>query len=713
MIRYAAVVLAVLLLASGSRGEEAERPRIYLEKKIFEETSMGRKTFYEVHTVSRGETLWKVLSEKSPLFPEDYPSLLREFLRANPDVKDPGKLVPGQRILIPAALGMKTARLVETGKTVAYQIRRGDSLSGILAARGVQRGDLSRYLAAVKELNDSIRDVNVIIAGKTILLPTGEYFEKKPVTVAEKAPEVPAPVVVPFPSPVEETPAPAASAVARKQDLAPEPEAQPAAKPESRLAEPAPAPPAVEETPAPAASAVALTQEVGPQPEAKPAVKPESRVAEPAPAPPVSREKPASARSSVALTREAAPGPGGEALQAARPESQDAVAAAPARGASGVGNGARAEEAAAPPLPHPAPTYGGRLADLTRGLGEKWVDRGTLYLPIPSGGEVVLNLEEYPVVRFSGGIHALIDFRGALPAEVRRLITETWKNYRVVRMDGASGAEEMVARLLGASGYHSVKEGIAHPPVIGESVSVTLPARWVVLRTSQSLLNGEIILIKKVPEKPASELTAVLRYADRIGIRVLPFSFDPSANEGFLAGWEPAKKAGEEAPRNSLPQEGLEALDFSLDLLGIPKTEGKRIRIGGGGDSFLLTIQPERIFEAGGKRFVVDTGKMSPALRTIIQNSGYGVFVAGKSETGRSILQGLLAVAKIPVEERKEYLLAGGEGKGFEVRATGTFFTSREWLAGRKAREVVLVRGKVHSATRDLAKEIGVEIVEW
>jgi hypothetical protein len=627
MIRYAAVILAVLLVASGSRGEEAERPRIYLEKKIFEESSMGRKTFYEMHTISKGETLWKILSGKSPLFPEDYPSLLREFLRANPDVKDPGKLLPGQKVFIPAALRLKTARLMETGKTVAYQIRWGDSLSEILAARGVRREDRPRYLAAVKELNDSIRDVDVILAEKTILLPTGEYFEKEPVTVAEKSPEVPAPVG-------------------------------------------ASAPPAVEKPPPPAASA-------------------------------------------VALTREAAPEPGAEALTAARPESQVALPASPAPEASAVMTGPKAKEQVPPPLPQPKPPYRGLLADLTRGLGEKWVDRGTLYLPIPSGGEVVLNLEEYPVVRFSGGIHALIDFRGALPAEVRRLITETWKNYRVVPMDGASGAEEMVDRLLGASGYYSVKEGIAHPPVIGDSVSVTLPARWVVLRTSQSLLNGEIILIKKVPEKPAPELTAVLRYADRVGIRVLPFSFDPSANEGFLAGWEPAKEAEEEAPRGSLLREGLEALDTSLDLLGIPKAEEKRIRIGGGGNSFLLTIQPERMFDAGGKRFVVDTGKMSPALHTIIQNSGYVVFVVEKGETGRSILQRLLAAAGIPVEERKDYLLAGGEGKGFEVRATGTFFTSREWLAGRNAREVVLVRGKVHSATRALAKEIGVEIVEW
>ena len=652
MIRYAAVVLAVLLLASGSRGEEAELPRIYLEKKIFEETSMGQKTFYEVHTISKGETLWKILSEKSPLFPADYPSLLREFLRANPDVQDPGRLVPGQRIFIPAALGMKTARLVETGKTVAYQIQWGDSLSEILAARGVQREDFSRYLAAVKEVNDSVRDVNVIIAGKTILLPTGEYFEK-PAAIAGKETEVFAPLVVPSPSPVGEVPAPTASAVVQTKDLAQEPEAPAATKPDSRVAE-----------------------------------------------------------SAVALAREVAPVPGGEALPAARPESQVAVPASHAPEPSAVVTGPKAKETA-PPLPQPKPPYRGLLADLTRGLGEKWVDRGTLYLPIPSGGEVVLNLEEYPVVRFSGGIHALIDFRGALPAEVSRLITETWKNYRVVRMDGASGAEEMISRLLGASGYYSVKEGIAHPPVIGDSVSVTLPARWVVLRTSQSLLNGEIILIKMVPEKPQPELIAVFRYADRVGIRVLPFSFDPSANEGFLAGWEPAKETGEKAPRLSLLQEGLEALDFSLDLLGIPKVEEKRIRIGGSGNSFLLTIQPERMFDAAGKRFVVDTGKMSPALHTIIQNSGYVVFVVGKGENGRSILQKLLAAVKIPVEERKEYLLAGGEEKGFEVRATGTFFTSREWLAGRKAREVVLVRGKVHSATRDLAKEIGVEIVEW
>jgi len=604
MLRRMAVVLMLLLVASGSRGDEGDRPKIFLEKKIFAESSAGQKNFYEVHTVAKGESLWKILREKAPLFPQDYPALLRAFRRANPEVKDPGRLRPGEEILVPASVGMKTARLVQTGRSVAYQIRKGDTLSGILTSRGVVRKDLSRYLAAVAEINESVRDVNVIRAGKAILVPTEKYFAED-VEVAE--------------------------------------------------------------------------------------------------APPVT------GTSDVALTRDVPQEQGSEAMQPAIPESQ--VASPPPADSGAVMTGGKAGEPTLPPLPQPKSPYRGLLSDLVGGLGEKWVDRGTLYLPIPSGGEVVLNLEEYPVVRFSGGIHALIDFRGELPEEVRRVITETWKNYRVVPMDGTQGALDMIGRLLDASGYYSVKEGFAHPPVIGEDLSVTLPARWVILRTSQSLLNGEIILIKEVPEKPSHDLSMVLRYAEQVGIRVLPFAYDPSAYEGFLVGLDPVQEAGEVRSLDPLPPSGLQALDFTLELLGIPIQDGKRIRIGGKNESFLLTVQPERIFEAGGKLFVVDTGKMSASLLTIMRNSGYSVFTVGGSEPGRSVFLRVLDAVGIPYEERKEYLLAGGKEKGFEIRATGTFLPSRDWLEGRKIREAVLVRGKVDSATRELMRGIGVEIV--
>jgi hypothetical protein len=240
MVRFAAVVLALLLMVPGSRGEEEGVPKIFLEKKIFSETSTGQKNFYEVHTVSKGENLWKILREKSPVFPADYSSLLREFRRVNPDVKNPNRLLPGKKILIPAGIGMRTARMMDSGKTVAYRIRKGDTLTEILTSRGVVRKDLSRFLAAVKELNDSIRDVNVIFAGKGILVPTEKYFGKAE-AVAEVPATAPGPLAAaPPPTPPEKEPASETSSVALTRDVPPYPGAErlPPAKPESQVTVP-------------------------------------------------------------------------------------------------------------------------------------------------------------------------------------------------------------------------------------------------------------------------------------------------------------------------------------------------------------------------------------------------------------------------------------------------------------------------------------------
>jgi hypothetical protein len=258
-----------------------------------------------------------------------------------------------------------------------------------------------------------------------------------------------------------------------------------------------------------------------------------------------------------------------------------------------------------------------------------------------------------------------------------------------------------------------VKEGISHPVVVGETVSVALPARWVLLRTEDSLLSGDLILLKEVPERPDPALLAVLRYARRIGLRVLPYADDPNAMEGFLVGIQEDASEGGVPVGLAVPKTGgLPAVDFGLSLLGIAARTGERLRVGGEGDAFRLVVSPERFFEAGGKKYVVDTGRMSPAIRSILRESGYAVFTAGKDVSGRDIFQRLMKAAGIASDERKEYLLAGGGKAGYEVRVTGAFLS----LPGRSSeagRRIVLVRGKIHSATRALLGDMGVEIVEW
>ncbi|GAB4232964.1 MAG: hypothetical protein OHK0028_08550 [Deltaproteobacteria bacterium] len=646
----AAILPAVLFPAGPATGDDGEElPRILLEKKVYSDTAGGKRRFFETRTVEKGETLWKILERDAPLTPDRYAERLKEFRRANPRIADPSRLVPGQKILVPSG-GSEGPEGVEG--TVGYRVRKGDALLKILASRGVPRGERRKYLAAVREINPSVTDVNRIRAGETLLLPTPEYFARvRPPAAAEPA-------------------AVAAASEGAAADAAP----------------PTPSAPAVQGGAAPA---------------------PEETVAAPAaaktaPEPP---EPPA---------REAASVPGQDALAPGKPEAELLAPRAPAAGGSVLQTGKtpspKGADAVVPPSRSP---YRGLLSDLFNALGEKWVDRGTMYLPLDPAGDLVLQLHEFPIVRFSGGSEVLVDFRGGIPPRVRDAISSRWKSIRVVSLADAGGAGDRIDRILSLSGYHSVKEGITRPLVMGETVSVSLPAHRIIQRAEDSLLSGDLVLLKEVPEKPGAGLLAVLRYARRVGVRVLPYADDPKAGEGFLVG------IGDEAGQGGIPVAlavppagGLAAVDFGLELLGIPSKQGERLRVGGKGDGFQLVVSPERVFEAGGRKFVVDTGRISPGIRAILRESGYAVFPAGKEFSGRDVMQRLMKAAAVRPEDRRDFPVAGGAAEGYEVRVTGSFL-NLPGPPGGTERKVVFVRRKVHSATRVLLRDLGVEIVEW
>ena len=633
-----ALLLAAMLPGAAAAQDREDPPRIFLEKKVYSDTAGGKQSFFETYTVEKGDTLWKILQRSEPLTPDRYAERLKEFQRANPKVADPSRIAPGQNLLVPSGGRPKT---MGDGKTVDYTVMRGDSLSKILSSRYVPRREWKKYLDAIREINTSVTDVNRIIAGKTLHLPTEGYFTQA-LPPAEPA----------------------------KAMAAAEPEKAPIAPAAEKIAPPPAAP---------------LPVEVMLAPEAPRA---------------------------PALTRDIAAGPGADALAAGKPEAELLVPkpVPPAASVVETGKAKPVEEVVTPPARSP---YRGLLSDLFLAIGEKWVDRGTMYLPLPSGGDVVLQLSDFPVVRFSGGAEALIDFRGGIPPRVADAISSQWKSLRVLSLADAGGAGARIDRILRVSGYHSVKEGISRPVVMGETVSVALPARWVIQRTEDSLLSGDLILLKEVPEKPDSELLAVLRYARRVGLRVLPYADDPNAMEGFLVGIQEDASDGGIPVAPAVPKTGgLPAVDFGLSFLGITARTGERLHVGGEGGAFRLMVSPERLFEAGGKKYIVDTGRMSPAILSILRESGYAVFMAGKDVSGREIFQRLMKAAGIVSEERKEYLLAGGAEAGYEIRVTGAYFSLPGSSSGA-GRRIVLVHRKIHSATRALLGDMGVEIVEW
>ena len=168
-----ALLLAAMLTGAAAAQEGEALPRIFLEKKVYSDTAGGKQSFFETHTVEKGDTLWKILERNEALTPDRYVERLKEFRRANPKVADPSRLTPGQQLLVPSGARPEER---DDGRTVGYTVKRGDSLSKILSSRDVPRRQWKKYLDAIQEINPSVTDVNRIVAGKTLHLPSEGYF---------------------------------------------------------------------------------------------------------------------------------------------------------------------------------------------------------------------------------------------------------------------------------------------------------------------------------------------------------------------------------------------------------------------------------------------------------------------------------------------------------------------------------------------------------
>jgi len=270
----------------------------------------------------------------------------------------------------------------------------------------------------------------------------------------------------------------------------------------------------------------------------------------------------------------------------------------------------------------------------------------------------------------------------------------------------------MIDRILQASGYHSFK-GRDFPcrSSSGRRSSVSIPARL-----DRPAHRPEPALRRSRAGQGRFRRGRVRNCSQYCGTPVgrdprVAVCVDPNTMEGFLVGLE-EEGSGRNAGGPCGPC-GWRAScgGFRLSFLGSRSGRGSGCASAGKGrvSSSWSSRSGSSRREAGIRGRHGKDGAGHPCHPG---ESGYTVFPAGRDEPGRAVFQRLLRAAGFCRRGAERVSPRGGRECGIRhPRNRRAPVPSRR--RRRKARTAVLVRGKVHTATRALLRDLGVEIVEW
>ena len=127
-----------------------------------------------VYVVQKGDSLSRIVRRKLGRQAAESASVYRQVRKLNPQIRNPDRIYPGQRIALP--------RLGGTPGGPAYVVSRGDTLSQILHDRlGITAGEMAAWIRRVMRLNPGLSNPDRIYPGQALLLPR-----------KDRAPDVPA-----------------------------------------------------------------------------------------------------------------------------------------------------------------------------------------------------------------------------------------------------------------------------------------------------------------------------------------------------------------------------------------------------------------------------------------------------------------------------------------------------------------------------------------
>jgi len=133
----------------------------------------------------------------------------------------------------------------------------------------------------------------------------------------------------------------------------------------------------------------------------------------------------------------------------------------------------------APEQPKGPPPLSRQLTEFFALLGEEWMNTGEHFIPLKAGGQLNLKAEAFPILSLGNGQRVIVDLHRELPEKMAQVIAANWDNYKVVHFKGDEDLRAALNKILAACEYYKIyKQG--EPLEMRGDFTLQVSADWII-----------------------------------------------------------------------------------------------------------------------------------------------------------------------------------------------------------------------------------------
>jgi len=329
-----------------------------------------------------------------------------------------------------------------------------------------------------------------------------------------------------------------------------------------------------------------------------------------------------------------------------------------------------------PPAQKPPKTLSLRreLRDIFNLMGEEWVDTGEQFIPLKSGGHVNLKADSFPAINLRSGRIAIVDIENELPKDISHLIESDWEEYRVVHLAPHDNLRAAIDKILAASAYYKILRS-GEKLRVRSDVGITLASDWVIIpKKEEGDTHGTILTLTLISNHAEQIPSVVKSYLENLGIKVIDYpdfrTLKKVEEEIPVEKKISIEKEGDfQLPRLLL---NLAGQSFSSEVK-IPVYQSE-------GAGFDLIIHADISFNRQGKDCIIDTTGLSPDIVSLLEKHQFRVLSLADEKDPCKSTELILDFLGVQFESKPHDFLASArdEARNITLTIPGISFYDQE-----------------------------------